>query len=130
MPVKPDPRHADAAELEIDVWTLRDRGDAIPPRREHLVVAVGVGTDPRQSAEMVQDDRQIGDSFGKCRQLGELREAHAYVERKTHSRQHPSACPVVGAGEHPLLFPVLDLRVRVPGDRMADATKAVGAGGP
>jgi hypothetical protein len=74
MPVKPEAGHPDATQLEVDVRTLR-HGDAAPPDGQHLVVAVAVGADPVQPAQMVQDDAQIGHGLGEGRQLGRLRKA-------------------------------------------------------
>ena len=75
MPVKPEAGHADATQLEVDVGTLRHGGDAAPPGGQHLVVSVAVCADPRQAAQMVQDDGQIGYGLGEGRQLRLLWEA-------------------------------------------------------
>ena len=78
---------------------------------------------------MVQDDGQIRHGLGKGCQLGQLREADPGIEGEAHPRQHPGPGAVFGAGQHPLLLAVVDLRMRVPGNRVADAAKSVGAGG-
>ena len=60
----------DAAQLDDHVGALRDLRNALPPRRQHLVVAVGVGTDANQPADVVQHDGQVGNGPGELCQLG------------------------------------------------------------
>ena len=127
--------NADWAKLP-DGWSFKEVGGVgvdgndnvyVFNRGEHLVVAFGVGADPRQAAEMVQDNRKIRYGFGKGRELGQLWEAHPGVERQPHPRQYPGAGLVFGTGQHLFLFPALDLGMRVPSHRMADAAKPVRA---
>ena len=129
MPVEADPGHPDAAELQVDVGTLRHRSETAAPGREHLVVPVGEGANPVEAAEVVEDDRQVGHRPGEVRQLGQLREAHPGVEGQPHPRQHPGTGAVFGGGQDPLGFPVADFGMAVPGDRVPDAVKPVWAGG-
>ena len=70
MPVKTQAGHADAPQLEVDVGTRRHGGDAAPPGGQHLIVSVAVRADPRQAAQMVQDDGQMGYGLGEGCQLG------------------------------------------------------------
>src|SRR6516165_8381561 len=90
MPIKSEPGHADAAELEVDVGTRRHGGDAASPGGEHLVVAAAVRADPRQTAEMVQDDRQVGHGLGKSRR------ARAVAERPRRCRVTAPSAPTPG----------------------------------
>ena len=47
--------------LIVTFGARRHRRDAAPPGGQHLVVLVGIGADPQQAANMVQDDGQVGD---------------------------------------------------------------------
>ncbi len=58
------------AELDVHVGTRGHRRDAAPPGGQHLVVTIGVGPDPQQAADVVQDDRQVRDGLGEIGQLG------------------------------------------------------------
>src|SRR5207237_3590060 len=112
VPVETNPRHADAAQLEVDVRALRDVGEAATPSRKHLLVAVAVRTGSVQAAKMVQNDSQIGYRPSKFSQLGQLRKAYTGIEGQPHPRQYAGPGLVFRGGQHALFFPVFAFRVR------------------
>ena len=99
VPVEADARHADAAELHVDVGAGRHLGQALLPGRQHLVVAPGVAARSRQSPpRWFSDDRQVGDRPREVRQLRELREADAGRRARGPSgpapARRPGSCPL------------------------------------
>ena len=80
---------------------------------------------------MVQDDGQVGHRLGELGQLRHLREVHPAFQGKAHAGEDAGTGAEVVAGHlvgHTVRGGVLDLGVRIPGDRMADAAEPVGAG--
>src|SRR6476646_9010549 len=121
MPIEAGAGHAYASELYGDIRAGRHRRDAAPPRDEHLVVLIGIGTGPNQSANMIQDNGQVGDGFGKSRKLFELWEVHPALQGQSHAGQHASASPELLVAELTLdsvCGRVFDLGMRVPRHRM------------
>src|SRR5262245_22646970 len=131
MPIKSGAGHAYTSELNRDIRARGCCRDTAPPRGQHLVVLVGIGTGPHQTANMVQDNGQLRDGFGKVGKLVELREVHPSLQGQSHASQNASASPELRAAELTLYLVcgrIFDLGMRVPCDRMADAPEPVGTG--
>ena len=131
VPIESDTRHTDAANLHVDVGLLRGGGDPLAPGGLYLFYTAGVGAGTQQTADMAQDDGQVRYGFGKLGQFFHLGEEHPAFQRVAHAGQDFGAGPEVVAGH--LAFDlvrggVLNGRIIVPGDRVADAAEPVGTG--
>ena len=67
---------ADATQFNVDVGALGHGRDSLPPGGQYFFVAVGVGPDAQQPADMVEDDGKIGNRLGEFHQLGQLVKVH------------------------------------------------------
>src|ERR1700732_1870508 len=70
MPVEPQPRHSEPAQLTLHVCAFRHGCDTLPPRRYHFVVLVGVRFDPRQPAKVVRMMVRSGKALAKVANSG------------------------------------------------------------
>ena len=129
MPVKADAGHTDAPQLERDVRAGGHRGDALPPLRCHFVIPVGVWPGAYHSANVIEDDRQVGDLAGEIGQVGQLRKINRSLQQQAHIPQNAGAGQVIVPQQTALHLAVLHFRVGIPAHSVANAAKAVGAGG-
>src|SRR5689334_12968711 len=85
--IETEQTHAEAAELDADVRTLRELANRFAPLLEHFVAPAGVGTDADRSADMIENHRRVRASARERNHLVELRVIHPRIERKTEGRQ-------------------------------------------
>ena len=76
MPIEPDTRHSDAADLHVYVGLCGGGGDAFGPGGFDLFYAPGVGAGAQQTANVAENDCQVRDSFGEFGQFFQLSEEH------------------------------------------------------
>ena len=120
-------RHAEPAQLDVDVGELAELGDLRAPLGEDLLALVGIGADRERAADVVEHDLGLGKGTRKADEVAELRMEHPRFEGQVERRQRgkplaPRAVeiePLAGArGEHP------KARVAMPGRAVADAAEA------
>src|SRR6516162_2298802 len=70
---KPERRHADTTELDIDIWASGQFADVLLPAGESLLPPAGIGADTKHAADMVEDDRRAGKGVGEVDRVPQLR---------------------------------------------------------
>ena len=65
--------HIDAAQLDHDVRTFGQRRDALGPFCEYLVLPSFIGSDPYDTAEVVEHHCRFGKGARQINDLGQLR---------------------------------------------------------
>src|SRR5277367_1110096 len=65
--------HPDAAELDVDIRTFGQFGDVLSPTGEDLLPVTGIGADAEHAADMIEDDRRVGESAGDVDRVRQLR---------------------------------------------------------
>ena len=73
FPAEAVDHHLDAADLGDDVLAGGEFGDCVAPAGEVLVVLAGVRAHAERTAEVVEDDRGVGEGAGEVGELGDLR---------------------------------------------------------
>src|SRR5271167_1110240 len=65
--------HAHTAELDVDVRAFGQFGDVLLPAGEDLLPAARIGADAEYTADMVEDDRGVGEGAGEVDRVRQLR---------------------------------------------------------
>src|SRR5215472_4680247 len=79
--------HADAAELDIDVRALCQLGDISLPAGEDFLPAAGIGANAEHAADMVEDDRRVGERAGEVDRVRQLRVILPGIEAEPQRRE-------------------------------------------
>src|SRR5262249_35589947 len=124
-------RHAEPAELDVDVRELTELGDLRAPIGEDFLALVGIRADAKRAADMVEHDLGFRERAGEVDQIPELAVKHPRLEREVERRQRRKALapgaveikPFAGPrGEDP------EARVGMPGGAVADAAETPARG--
>src|SRR5262249_39729952 len=65
--------HADAAELDDEVRAFREFGDVLLPAGEDLSAVADIRPDAKDPADMIEDDRRLGEGAGEVDRVLKLR---------------------------------------------------------
>src|SRR5208282_4574930 len=126
MPSKTVHRHVDSTELGHDVRASRELRDVLLPFAEYLSTMSFIGTDSKRTAEVIENNRRVGERARECGHHRNLRMVLPGLEAEAQLAQLGKAFAetlrlVQILGRVGVRIPDLRTRVEAPG--MTDAAK-------
>ena len=130
VPAHAAARHTEPAQLDRDVRARRQLCDPRLPQPEHSLALPGIGTDAQWTPNVVQDNGDIGESFGQVDQFQQLRMVQPGIETKAVTPQAGKSLAKPGIHKQSTRWALVraDLWACVPGCGMPDPAEPLRAG--
>ena len=87
MPAEPVEVHGDPPELDDDLGACREGGQIALPTAEYLISPIGIRPDTQRTAQVIEDDGDLGKGPGERCQLRDLRVKVPGIEAEPQRRQ-------------------------------------------
>src|SRR3974390_412100 len=128
MEVEAECRHADAAQLDVYIRALGKLGNIFAPTGKNFLPPSPIGSDAQYPADMVENDRGIGEGAGQIDRVRQLRMILPRFEAEVELRELCKPLTEIPiqhqVRRHDAGRELADDVAGVPGHSIADATEA------